>query len=290
MSGEFFIAALTGFCWSLIGIVLSRSAKDGFDIVSYSLMQNLAAAVLCFFVYTRLSEIVWNGGFALLCGIILAAAGMNALAQYLVQRAMQSGHYAPVWSMAQAAMIFPFLCGIIFWKNPAEPVAITGLCCILCGVILPGYRNFRNFRSWFYCALGAFFCYGVLQSLYLIPSHVGSLADPGRVRPALACLGCFAGWGGVALFRRRPLKFTIPAMRLAGGMALIHLASVALFFASLDFFSQAGKGGSAMPFMLGVNLAVFGLYSFFFLRERRTVLQLIAEVLILGGLLFFCMA
>ena len=101
---------LTGVCWSLIAVILSCSARSKkLDIVSYSLLQSALVAAACFFCFSSPGKMEFNSGFYMLCLIILSAAVLNAFAQYLVKRSRSGGHYAPVWALAQAALIFPYL-------------------------------------------------------------------------------------------------------------------------------------------------------------------------------------
>ena len=290
MIGEGLAFALfTGLCWSAIGIVLSCCAKEKQDVISYSLLQTALAAAACFVIYSSPGKIVFNCGFYLLCTVILAAAMLNALAQYLIKRAMDSGSYAPVWAMAQTAMLFPFLCGVICWGNRINGLNILGLVLLLAGILLPCRKGFRQPGNWLGLALAALLCYGILQTLYLLPSHMKELADPGTIRPALACLGNFIGWSIIAVGRREKHRITPTVIRMALIMVVLHTASVKTFFAALDALGKAGAGGIGIPFMLGVNLATFGFYTFIFLKEKQTFENLIAELLIPIGLLCLCL-
>jgi drug/metabolite transporter (DMT)-like permease len=156
MIGEGLAFALfTGLCWCAIGIVLSRCAREKLDVISYSLLQTALAAAACFVIYASPGKIVLNCGFYLLCTVILAAAILNALAQYLIKRAMDSGNYAPVWAMAQTAMLFPFLCGVICWGNRINGLNILGLILLLAGIVLPCRKGFRQPENWLGLALAA---------------------------------------------------------------------------------------------------------------------------------------
>ena len=278
-------ALLTGACWCAIGIVLSCCARKKLDVIGYSLLQNGLAAAACFVCYAVPGKVVFNSGFYLLCAVILCAALLNAFAQYLVKRAMDDGHYAPVWAMAQAAMLFPFLCGVFFCGNNFSIINAAGLLLLFGGVVLPCHKGFTRPGSWLKSALAALFCYGVLQSLYLLPSHVRELTDPGSMRPVLVCLGNFTGWGILSLCRREKLHFNRSILYMALVMTLLHTVSVKTFFHTLDALGKAGAGGIGIPFMQGANLVFFGIYSLVFLREKRTAENVISELLILGGLL-----
>ena len=281
-------ALFTGLCWSAIGIVLSRCAKEKLDVVTYSLFQTALAAAVCFILYASPGKIIFDSGFFLLCAVILAAAVLNAAAQYLVKRAMDSGCYSPVLAMAQTAMLFPFLFGVFFFGNEINVPNMAGIALLIAGILLPCRKGFRKPGHWLIPALAALFCYGTLQTLYLLPSHLKSLADPAALRPALACFGNVIGWSIISVTRRKKLQINRSIVQMAVVMCILHAASVKTFFLALDAFGAAGTGGIAIPFMLGVNLAAFGLYTFLFLKEKRTAENLAAELMIPAGLLCLC--
>ena len=281
---------LTGVCWSLIAVILSCSARSKkLDIVSYSLLQSALVAAACFFCFSSPGKMEFNSGFYMLCLIILSAAVLNAFAQYLVKRSMSGGHYAPVWALAQAALIFPYLFGVILWGNKINGVNIAGFLFLLAGILLPCRRSFTTPGSWLKTALMAFVLYGILQCLYLLPSHLKELTDPGAMRPILVSFGLITGWGIIALTRREKLQFNRTIIWAAVIMAVFHTISLKTFFFALDAFGKIGLDGIGMPLMQGINLAVFGLYTLIVLREKRTPENLISELLIPAGLLCLCL-
>ena len=201
---------------------------------------------------------------------------------------MAKGNPTPVWAIAQAAMLFPFLSGLIFFHGKANLLNWGGLFFLFAGVFLPAVKaSFRGIRQWFLPAMISLFFYGTLLSLYLIPSHLSGFSDPASLRPSLVCFGNCTGWALVAAcFRtREPIRFTRAAVLTAIAMAVIHTFGVKTFFYALDNFSRMDRGGLAFPLMQGINLAGFGIYSLIFLKEKRTVTDVLSVLLILAGIL-----
>ena len=146
--------------------MLSRCAKKDFGVIPYSLTQTFTAALLCFFFYVRPECLAGPADTVRLASVVLTAAVLNAFAQDAVKCAMSKGNPTPVWAIAQAAMLFPFLAGLILFHGKAGLLNWAGLCLLLAGIFLPACRaSFRGIRQWFAPAMTALLCYGTLQTL-----------------------------------------------------------------------------------------------------------------------------
>ncbi len=283
MALGFLLAALTGLTWTLIGVVLSRCAKGGVDIISYSLMQTGITAAGALLLYVKPSAV--NGSDWLIPVLAVFGGGMlNSAAQMVVKTAMTRGNHGPVWGIVQSSLIVPFLAGAVLWGVKGSAWQWCGTALIAGGILTPVIGKFGDFRRWLLPALLAFLLLGAVQTLYSVPSQL-AYADSGGLRPLLVAGGGLAGW---ELVRRRGRMAFSPngkTLRLALLMAALSLVSLKLFFLGLDYLSRAGAGNIGIPLIVGCNIAGFSLYSLLLLRERLSRIEIAGMLAVLAGII-----
>ncbi len=252
----FLLAILTGFTWTAIGVVLSRCAKRSFDVVAYSLAQTFFGILFTALCYIRFGEIVWR---ELLILLVLVGTGgvINSIAQMVVRQAMSRGNHGPVWAISQAALVIPFLAGVVLWGNTGSVGQWLGTGLIAGGILIPVAEQFRSQRNVLLPTLVAFLLFGLVQTLYAAPSQIPDFHDSAGLRPTL----------GLALF-----------------MALLSLVSLKIFFLGLDQLSRAGLGNVGIPLIVGANILGFAFYSRVVLRERPSKPETAGSAMVLAGI------
>ncbi|UKI33133.1 MAG: hypothetical protein L6W00_06475 [Lentisphaeria bacterium] len=210
----FLLAILTGFTWTAIGVVLSRCAKKSFDVVAYSLAQTFFGILFTALCYIRFGEIVWR---ELLILLVLVGTGgvINSIAQMVVRQAMSRGNHGPVWAISQAALVIPFLAGVVLWGNTGSVGQWLGTGLIAGGILIPVAEQFRSQRNVLLPTLVAFLLFGLVQTLYAAPSQIPDFHDSAGLRPTLVSLGGFAGWCLVMSSRRERPAWNRPTLGLA---------------------------------------------------------------------------
>lgn len=281
MALGFLFAALTGLTWTAIGVVLSGSAKNRFDLVTYSVIQTAVTGVLAFLLYARPSEAAEGALLPMLA--VFGAGALNSVAQMVVKTAMERGNHGPVWTVSQSALVIPFLAGVVLWGNPGTAGQWIGTALIAGGILIPAAGKFHDCRNWLGAAVVALLLFGVVQTLYALPSQLAGNRDPGGLRPMLVAFGGMAGWLPILLLRRKfsPNRNTLV---LALGMALLSLVSLKLFFLGLDHLARAGFGSVGIPLVVGCNIAGFSLYSLLILRERLSRIEISGMLAVLAGI------
>ena len=278
----FLLAVLTGLSWTAIGIVLSFCARKNFDVIAYSLAQTLFCTLLTLAVYLHPGAFAWKP-FLLLAACIGTGGFLNALAQLLVRHAMTLGCHGPVWAISQSALVIPFLAGVLLFGNAGSAGQWIGTALIACGILIPACGEMHAPGRWLVPTLVTFLLFGIVQTLYLVPSQLPGFDDASGVRPALASLGGFAGWCLPAAIRKERTRWDRRTLLPAFGMALLSLASLKIFFLSLDRLSTAGFGNAAVPLIVGANILGFAIYSRIVLKERPTRMETLGMTAVLGG-------
>jgi len=280
----FTLAVLTGLTWTAIGVVISRCAKNSFDVISYSLAQTLLTAFLAFLVYADLENV--NVGHLEILGIVVCSAGLvNAVAQKVVKVAMSRGNHGPVWAISQSALIIPFLAGIFLWDSHGTLGQWLGTGLILCGIIIPVVKKFGDIRQWLLPTIIAFFMFGIVQTLYLAPSQIRGFCDTTGLRPTFAALGGFFGWVMVRQYRHQKLSYNKHTIYLAVLMSFLSLISLKIFFIGLDKLSLVGLGNIGIPLIVGSNIVGFSLYSLLILRERLNLIEVVGQAAVMIGII-----
>jgi len=277
-------AILTGVTWTVSGIVISRCAKKEFDLFSFSVLYALLSAVLSLILFTRWISFVLNGGFCLLTVLLMIGGANNAFSQNLVRKAMEKGNHASIWAMMQTFMLFPFFFGLIVFHETCGLWKSIGITFMLAGVFFPCLKGFSNIRGWFVPVLFALLLCGTGQILYLVSARWDAVSDPAQLRPALVCLGNAAGWIFLTGFEHKKLHYGRKLLTLIVVVSLIYATGMGCFFKALDLFANAGKSCIAIPMTAGTNIAAFHLYSFIFLKEKRSVSEMLSTLAILLGL------
>ena len=279
----FLLAVLTGFTWTAIGVVLSRCAKARFDVIAYSLAQTLFGILLTAFCYVHFGAIAWR---ELLILLVLVGTGgvINSIAQMVVRQAMSRGNHGPVWAISQAALVIPFLAGVVLWGNTGSVGQWLGTGLIAGGILIPVAKQFHSQRSGLLPTLLAFLLFGVVQTLYAAPSQIPDFHDSAGLRPTLVSLGGFAGWCIVLSARRERPVWNRPTLALALFMALLSLVSLKIFFLGLDQLSRAGLGNVGIPLIVGANILGFAFYSRVVLREKPSKPEAAGIAMVLAGI------
>lgn len=277
------LALATGLCWTMFGIILSFTAREKRDIVSFGILQNLLCFGICLVLFSRPRAFEMRD-FFLLFALIAAGGGLNALGQYVTNRAMIRGHNGAVWAISQSSMVVPFVFSALFRGQPGTMSQWIGVVLILGGIVLPNIDRRKGGGRWVRAAFAAFGLFGLVQTLYTAPPQL-PVADPAHLRPALAALGMTAGWSLIGLSTGQSFSWSRAMPKLAGGMALISVLSLKLFFIATDRLNAAGAGNIAVPLMVGGNVFFFALFSAFKLREKSSWRQKTVIVMLLLGLL-----
>ncbi|MBR6471649.1 MAG: hypothetical protein IKS83_07615 [Victivallales bacterium] len=272
----------TGVVWTLVGILYSQASQrdDGSFVpfmASYSLVFAVTAWTVGCPVAAPAREVALTGG----CALSAAFFGQfGFLALYL---AMQRGGHGVAWSLAQSAMVIPFLGGVIFFGNRPGVWPYIGLAAMLGAIALIGAGSAGTDRakSRFYLllALGAMLLNGVSQTLTLIPGHLGLSLEALTWRVPLYSLAGLAWWV-VLLMRRERYRFSwlgaVYGIVVAGGQFLLYRAS--------DSLERQNASGLAYPVAVGTCILLMRLYSRVARRECLTRLEAIGLTLLLFGI------
>ena len=273
------LAVATGATWTSFGILLSFTANEKRDVISFGILFNIIYAVIAFILLGKFS-ISLDQKFMLLSLAVLIGDVMNGLAQYVINRSMTSGNNAAVWAIVQGFMVLPFITAQVFFGHPSNLAQWLGVCLILCGILLPHLKKSPAGYRWLILAVTAFFLTGLSQSLYSIPSQLSLTDESPLLWSSLAGLGNVIAWMSVALVTKHRFSVRAAMPKIAFVMAMMGLLALTLFFIALDHLSKVNLGNVAIPLMVGSNVVFFTLYSKFKLREK-TSWQTYATIIVL---------
>jgi drug/metabolite transporter (DMT)-like permease len=288
-------AVLAGLMWATNGVILSRIARQGKDPVSFLAIAGIGNAVTAWlfvpnFGAIRAGEVTRLPELAILMMIGGASVGVGALA---MQGAFRRGHHGATWSINQAALVTPFIFGLLLWGDKLTLLGVLGAAAIVaCLVFLGSAREdgehieTNSHRTWLGFALLAFALTSVELVLKAIPSQWAGWDDVGRIRAPLSLTGGMIIFQIIAFVMNRYTR-KLPWMLIVVSVALI-VPSQVLIFKALDVFEHHELTGLAWPMAIATCIVAFALYSVFILKERMTVLRGIGIALgIVGMVLIF---
>jgi len=182
------VIVFTGLLWAVSGAFFSHVARRGmkpcaFGLAMASSVSVLGWALLCNWGALRRGDISRAPELVL----ILSVAGMlNWAGMLLMMAAMRRGHQAGSWTVAQSAMVIPFLAGALLWHDSLMAVHGAGALLILAAIPLFGQQKSHVEADaaggrWFPMALLAFGVLGLSQTLCRVPSHWPGWVDTGRL-------------------------------------------------------------------------------------------------------------
>lgn len=300
---------LTGCCWVMVGVVISRAARDRLDV---GLIQLCTAAALFALSLSMLLVSYFffhNEPVSLRTKLIVAACHLcqgllNFLMLHLMALAMREGPNGIIWSIAQSGLVFPFAMGVLCFDVPLSPTRGWGIFAVTASVLLYGMSRQQtkpahaSLNHWFAPALAAMFLCGGNQCLGNIASYLPegpALGSPYRV--LFIQTGTFTAWltgslasGGPSLLprlRAQPQGKLLACV--AGLLAASTLSSCFFLYPGLDHVARAGLGAIGYPVAVCTCVIGFLLYSVIGLREKFEPLQKIGLVAGLAGIVLISM-
>jgi drug/metabolite transporter (DMT)-like permease len=288
---------LTGVMWSGTGTIMALAAARRRDALGLMAVSAPIAVGLSLVGLVRYGAFAGDlpPRYAAAMGLIAAAGAIGAIGTRLLMGAMARGNQAAAWTIGQAALIWPYLAGMLLWREPHRWLQNLGVAGILAGLIAIGFGRSREDtaagrragRTGLMLALGAFCCWGLQQVLTTVPSTWTGWSDPTRCRP----LAFYSGYGVacwlLVLVRRRGPAAGI--WRYSLPLAVIGVVSMLVFFIGIDALGRTGRSSLGFPLAVACCIAGFALVSVTALRERPRPLLLAGISVVVAGAVLLAM-
>lgn len=287
-----------GVLWGGHGVLNSIMARSGMRFIPMMALNTLigsAGAIVLFVRFDALRAVLQGADarLALFALIMLTGGGLAGAGFLVVQRAMREGHQAVVWTVAQSAMLIPFVAAIVFWNEIPRWLGAIGAGLLVCGLIGFGRsksthhedpRTGKRAVAWAMLACGLF---GVSQTLVSIPSHQ-HWADPAHLRTPLYVMGQILIYVPLAIGAR---AFPQRGEALIGLIyATLTVVSLAILYATLDRLAAMDRSGIAFPTTVGTCVCTMALYSLLVLREKTSTWVLAALATSVAGIALLAFA
>ncbi|WP_176011667.1 hypothetical protein [Victivallis sp. Marseille-Q1083] len=293
---------LVGLSWTVVGIVMGQAPRRQIDpgLILFCGAAVAIFASLAILTFTKTDAV---GGMAemLTCLAYLAGGVLNYWLLHLMSRAMQLGPNGVVWTMVQSAMIFPFLTGIVFFGEKLTVCRAAGLGLILVALVLFGLAKDNTVNRtgrWRLLAFAAFLLAGIQQNCTTLPSYFPAARTVSSlVRLGAAGTGTFVAALAGLLYgmNRERYREILGMMRMKAlwiyvfSLQFFSLVFAAtLFYPGMDALARAGAGAVSVPLLVGSCIIGFALYSILILREKTSVLQVVAVICCLAGIVGIC--
>ena len=108
---------VVGSSWCLVGLVMGDAPKKGIEPSLVQLGGAIFSVGFSLFILLLTSAYSTATPMAtfLTCLTYFVASLINFIMLQLMSKAMQCGPNGVIWSIIQSALVFPFLCGILFF-------------------------------------------------------------------------------------------------------------------------------------------------------------------------------
>jgi len=273
-------AVIEGLMWAANVTTFSRTARHGKDPVSFLAIAGIGNVIAAWafvpdYGAIRAGEVTRLGELAILMMVAGASVGMGALS---MQGAFRRGHHGATWSINQAALVSPFIVGLLLWGDKLTLMGILGaasiLACLTCLGIAKGegeHLDHKSHRTWLGFALLAFALTSIELVLKAIPNQWTGWEDVARIRAPLSLTGGMLIFQVIAMVSKRYTR-KLPWIEIVVSVALI-VPSQVLIFKTLDIFKTYDLTGLAWPVAIASCIVGFALYSVFVLKEKMTLLR-----------------
>ena len=291
---------LVGVSWTAYGYVMGKAPRQDIKIpylmiVSALFAFTISGAIGLFQGFPRLSAF----GYFITFGVLIIYGIANYFQLDLMSLAMQRGPNGIIWSIIQSGFVFPFFMGVIFFGVELNLLRISGLIAQLLSLVFFGTgENKDSGDNWKLLTFNAFLMTGITQMLSNLPSYYPEAEAVSSIwRTAAFSAGIGIGALSVELVRKKPVMKELSAhfRRIAVWKTVLLLeipemvSSWILLFPGLDILSKAGIGSIAYPIMVASCIIFFELFAILILKEKRTMLQRVALLLCLLGVIGICM-
>lgn len=295
---------ITGSSWSLLGLIMGDAPKRGIDpalVILMGAVTSIAAGLAIGSLTGAFTADCSRKVFWLTCAAYAYCGVSNFFNLVFMSRAMQTGPNGIIWSIIQSAMVFPFICGMLFLGVEATALRITGIILLLVSLVFFSFGRDNSNRSGGEWKILAFVCLAlcaVQQNVNTLPSYFeSSRAVSSIVRTVATSCGQLVAasvwllWG----LNREKLK-TIGRVLCGGRLWMYILGSsgfslvfaYTLFYPGMDVMGAHGMGGMAFPMMVGSCIVSFTLASILILKEKMRLSQFCGLVLCVAGLILIC--
>lgn len=290
---------IVGCSWTLCGYIMDKAPKKHIYVPRLLFFGAVIAFVFSIiYGVITLNEVPTSKGLIISFVALCVCGFVNYFQLSLMSKAMQQGPSGIIWSIVQAGFIFPFFMGIIFFNVKLSWIMSIGFLSVITSLVLFGLtKSEKGKGKWKLLVFTAFLATGIGQCLSNLPSYFteyGVISS--AFRTAFWSLGLMAGSVFVHLKELKSFIISlkndakrIEIWQYACILQLFELImSLCLLYRGMDALSQAGKGSIAYPIMVCSCLICFEIIALTILREKRTLLQIIALLLCLAGVVALC--
>jgi multidrug transporter EmrE-like cation transporter len=288
---------ITGISWILAGALMSYVTAKNWNTYHYLMQTSIGGAVLCFAFMPFMGPEFSGLPSLTVCLLCFITGLVNIQGMGLISKAMSLGPNGLVWSLAQSALIFPFIMGICLGSVPTI-IRICGALLIIAGIIAAGFaRNTKakagekNARSkkWLLVTLAAFMVIGLSQCLANLPSYFSAEdAGGGLWRGVIGSFGSVCSMLLTMLCSREARQQKCPQRLIFFSATLPCLIPGIIqnifFYRGLDLLARANAGSIGYPLCTGICIAGFTIYTAIKLKEKFTIIALTSTLLCLFGI------
>ena len=295
---------IVGSSWCLVGLVMGDAPKRG---IEPSLVQlgggifSVLFSLMIVIVTSAYSTAPFKATF-LICLTYFVGSGINFVMLQLMSKAMQLGPNGVIWSIIQSSLVFPFICGIVFFNVEFTVLRGLGIALLLTALILFAFTKDNSRKTsgakWKILAFICMVIAAIQQNLSTMPSYFEvSRGVPSIVRSLSAASGTlFAAiiWNLIQMTPERweQIKKNVKNLTLWKYIAVLQLFGLVfaytLLYPGMDVMAGKGLGGMCYPMMVGSCIISFTLSSIWILKEKVRAIQLAALIVCIGGLILIC--
>lgn len=281
-----------GVLFTAVGTLLGRAAERGQNLTGIFAISSVTSATAAWVFFAQPGRLAEDGnprlGELILLFAISGALGLAG--QLAFAKAIAHGHKGIAWAVSQAAMVVPVLYAVTLLGDPLRPGGFTGLILILGALSLLAFGRqgtSASARHWILWAFVAFACYGVAQTINMLPSKWSGWQDRGHLRLPLFLSAFAVAAGLTAVVKRVPLTKALVLWALAH--SLISLLANFMVFRAMDALAAVGSVSFVYPVAVGVSLLGMVLVSTFLFRERTGPASLFGLLLATGGVVLLAL-
>ena len=295
---------IVGSSWCLVGLVMGDAPKRGIEPSLVQMGGGIFSMTcsLVIMLVTSAYPAVFSTTVLLLCLTVFVAGSLNFILLQLMSKAMQTGPNGVIWSIIQSALVFPFICGIMFFDVKFTLWRGAGIVFLLAALVLFAFTKDNSKKAvksnWKLLAFAAMFLAAIQQNLSTLPSYFSETASlPSILRSLCGASGSLCTaiiWNVVQMTpeRKAQIKQNIRNKTLWKYIAALQffglIFAYTLTYPGMDVMARKGFGRMCYPMMVGSCIVSFTLSSVLLLKEKIRPIQFAALLVCIGGLVLIC--
>lgn len=293
-----FYTVLTGLAWAAVGVCLTFARRAKCHVEHFYVVASFLAALMVAAYQLVTKTIIPPEWSWLVFGCMIASAVFNGLSNICTMLNLGFGGSAAIYfALGRIGFCISFLWSVLVWGEKITFLNAIGILCFIAAVVMTAFGNNPQQQTEqpeklchkrLLLSIGSSFCSGLSQICIIFPFSAGfsSVQLPPLTKTLILLITNCLCFGAIIFCRNYQAKSDMkPLIKSGTAWAIFAICSYVCLFAALKYLGEIGRSGIAYPIGAAVQIFVFAILARIIWKEKLSLLQLIALVTIVLGII-----